>query len=504
MVTEFSIRVGFLVVLLALLLGISFTVFFQNRSSIFNRLLALELLLLSCWQFAGFLQVILLVSPLTLQPLQMIFGGMAGYVFLRLARSMAGVKKDWFDSLAFLMCSAVTIYYVIRIFYPDTGEPSAFLLLEPKARINGMPHPGYVVYTAILAAFYISGLFFIVRSYFGEQDDRSRKQLLTVVASIGVASISGIVFVNGFYILNIPMLLPLERFVMLGALCILAYSVLGQQAWSNESLLRIIQENERSLAERNRIIESELDLARLIHHRLFPEKPPRIPGYEIQGACISTDKVGGDFYDFYTRVENLGVFIADVSGHGIPAAFIASCTKMAFNHSAAHSENGSQLLKRMDVSIARRAVQSMYVTAVYIEIDYASREMSYCNAGHCPILLHRRADNSVIPLKSKGSPLGLMTGKPFELRTFQLLDGDRIVLFTDGLTESIDLARQPFGEERLRDLLITCSGQNAADVTSSVMQEILTFTGKATLEDDTTIVIVDVLPRPGESIQDAK
>lgn len=501
MVTEFAVRVAFLVLLLALLLGIAFTVYFQNRKSIFNRLLALQLLLVCFWQYAGFLHATLLVSPVALQPLQMVFGATAGFVFLILARSMAGLERGWFDAAGALSCFGVSGYYVVRIFFPETDDPSAFLWRDPSLfKPEGQPHPGYVTYTIVLAAYYISGLFFITRAYLREGDERKRKQLVTVAASIGVASLSGIIFVNGFYILNIPMLLPLERFVMLVALCILAYSVLGQGAWSNESLIQIIQEKERSLTERNRIIESELDLARLIHHRLFPEKPPRIPGFDIQGACISTDKVGGDFYDFYTRVENLGVFIADVSGHGIPAAFIASCTKMAFNYSASHSENGSQLLKRMDVSIARRAVQSMYVTAVYVEIDYASRVMSYCNAGHCPILLHRRADNAVTLLKAKGSPLGLMTGKPFELKTLQLQDGDRIVLFTDGLTESIDMARKPFGEDRLRELLLRSENQNATDVTSSVMKEILNYTGRARLEDDTTIVVVDVLPRLSEHV----
>jgi len=489
--TELAIRIAIVILLLSVLLGTALSVFFQNRKSLFNRLLALQLVLVCAWQFAGFMHAFLLIDPSILRPLQMVFGLLAGAVFLRLARAMGGRLFGWPEITAGCATVVFSIYYVLRIVFPGSGNPDEFVLIDTIPAVPATAN--YIAYTLLLTILYVGGIVVIIGARRHEADRSTRRMMLVVAGSIGVAALSGLAFNNGTYILGVQLPLHFERFIVIGALGLLAYSVLGQQAWSNETLLNIIREKEGSLAERNRIIESELDLARLIHHRLFPEKPPRVPGFDIQGACISTDKVGGDFYDFYTKVQGLGIFIADVSGHGIPAAFIASCTKMAFNYSAAHAENGSQLLKRMDVSIARRAVQSMYVTAVYAEINYANRTLAYCNAGHCPILLHRRADDTVEFLKAKGSPLGLMTGKPFEERILPLLSGDRIIFFTDGLTESVDMAKKPFGEDRFKEFIRTGRERSAGELTTSVIQEIINFTGRARLEDDSTIVVVDVL-----------
>ncbi len=491
MISNPSVTVALFVLLLSLLLGTAFSLYFHDRRNALNRLLALQLLLVAVWQYTGFLNAVLHESPHLLRPLQIIAGMGAGYVFFLLGRQTAHARAGAWEIAGAAWVLIWFIYYIIRIVLPESGNPAEFVLQ------NGVPSSGptwpYSIYTVTQAVFYVSGIACILKARRTEKDPAVRRRLVLIVLTVGLAALSGIIFINSAFILNLRSPIPFERVIVLAGLLILAYSVLGERAFSNENLIRIIRDKERALGQRNRVIESELDLARLIHSRLFPDKPPRIPGYDIQGACISTDKVGGDFYDFYTRVENLGIFIADVSGHGIPAAFIASCTKMAFNYSAGNAENGSQLLKKMDVAIARRSVQSMYVTAVYAEIDYAKRELSYCSAGHCPILLHRRADDTLVPLKAKGSPLGLMTGKAFEMKSLPLIPGDRLIFYTDGLTECINAARKPYGEEQFWEFIRNCRKKTAHEVTTEAILEILNYTGEHNLSDDTTIVVVDVL-----------
>ncbi|HMU83138.1 MAG TPA: PP2C family protein-serine/threonine phosphatase [Leptospiraceae bacterium] len=476
---------------LSLLLGTAFALYFQDRRNTLNRLLALQLILIAIWQYTGFLHALLSAGPPLVRPLQIVAGVVAAYVFFVLGRHLGRLRAGKWEAAGAAWIFLIFIYYMVRILIPDSGNAAEFVLVDGRP-VYG-PTPAYVTYTSTLSAFYGVGIFHILKARRREEDTVMRKRMLLIVLTIGAAAMSGIIFINTFYILNIQMPFPIERVIMVSALLFLGYSVLGERAFSNENLIRLVREKEKAIRDRNRVIESELDLARMIHSRLFPDKPPRIPGYDIQGACISTDKVGGDFYDFYTRLENLGIFIADVSGHGIPAAFIASCTKMAFNYSAGHAENGTQLLKKMDVAIARRAVQSMYVTAVYAEIDYASRQLSYCTAGHGPILLHRRSDNTLQHLKAKGSPLGLMTGKPFEMRTLQLIPGDRLVFFTDGLTESINHERKPYTEERFHEFVRGSAESTAHQVTTNAILEILDYSGDRNLADDTTIVVVDVL-----------
>lgn len=492
MPAEFVLRTGVLTFLLSLLLGSAVALWVQGRRSPLNRLLAFTLVLLSLWQLAGFLQTQTL--PEILFPLQMCFATLAALSFFHLTRHMIPGASPWpiriAWSLGLLQCAGYAAMTANGILDAGWFPPPLDAAVDR-------------VYTISLAVIFSAGIASGLYARTRVTEHALKARITGISLGIGVSALTSILVVNVFHYMGAAAPFAVERVVVVVALISLGIAVLHEQTSSGEHLLRVIREKEKGLAERNRIIESELDLARLIHDRLFPARPPRIPGYDIFGACISTDKVGGDFYDFYTRIDNLGVFVADVSGHGIPAAFIASCTKMAFNYSAAHSENGSTLLKKMDVAIARRSVQSMYVTAVYAEIDYHSRTLEYATGGHIPFLLHRRNGDEFFALKASGTPLGLATGKPFELRSMQLQTGDRIVLFTDGITESSDARGQPFGEEHLKQLIRRYASQSPESLVKHVLQAVPLFTGRPRLDDDSTIVVIDVL-EPQDHLHDSR
>lgn len=484
MPAEFVLRTGVLTLLISLLLGSAFAIWFQARRSPLNRLLALTLGFISIWQLVGFLQTQAL--PAILRPLQMLSGTIAALVFFHLTRHMIPGASSWPSRITWAAGLLQCLGYAALAL--DAGLSVG--LIE---NTEGANHVASGVYTASLALIYTGGIASGVYARAKVTEYSVKRRITGISLGIGGSALTSILIVNVFYFSGVEAPFAVERAVVVVALISLAMAVLHEQTTSNEHLLRVIREKEKGLGERNRIIENELDMARLIHDRLFPARPPRIPGYDIFGACISTDKVGGDFYDFYTRIENLGIFVADVSGHGIPAAFIASCTKMAFNYSAAHSENGSTLLKKMDVAIARRSVQSMYVTAVYAEIDYQTRVLQYATGGHIPFLLHRRTTDEFFALKASGTPLGLATGKPFELKQIQLHIGDRIVIYTDGITESTDARGEPFGDEHLKQLIRRYAAQSAESLVQHILQAVPLFTGRPRLDDDSTIVVIDVL-----------
>lgn len=476
---DLVIRTCVLTLLVSLLLGAAFAIWFQGRRSPLNRLLAVTLGLIALWQLSGFLRT--LAFPATFEAAQLISGTLAALSFFQLTRQMIPRSRHW--PVRFAWAAGIVLCVLSWVFaIPEDHYPA----------------PVNVIYTATLTLLYSGGIASGLFARLKISEHAMKRRVTGITLGIGASALTSILIVTAFSHHGLEPPFAVERVVVVVALISLGLAVLHDQSSSNEHLLRVIREKEKGLAERNRIIETELDLARLIHDRLFPSRPPRIPGYDISGACISTDKVGGDFYDFYTRIENLGVFVADVSGHGIPAAFIASCTKMAFNYSAAHSENVSMLLKKMDVAVARRSVQSMYVTAVYAEIDYATRTLHYATGGHIPFLVYRRPTGEFFSLKASGTPLGLATGKPFEQGSMQLYAGDRIILFTDGITESSDSSGQPFGEEHLRQLVRKYANQSAESLVQHVLQAVPIYTGKPRLDDDSTIVVVDVLELPDE------
>ena len=189
------------------------------------------------------------------------------------------------------------------------------------------------------------------------------------------------------------------------------------RAWTIESLLDII-------AERNREIEEELETARLLQRRLLPGGDLDAPGCRFGAAYIPMDKVGGDFYDHATADGSIRLFIADVSGHGLPGAFLATVTKVALDGITERPAASGVLLKLND-SIIRATVNNNYVTAFYCIIDPGMRSLRYCSAGHLPQFLFRSRTGECLPMKTPGMPLGWFGG--LSLQESGSEPGDRLI-----------------------------------------------------------------------------
>jgi len=239
--------------------------------------------------------------------------------------------------------------------------------------------------------------------------------------------------------------------------------------------------------ERERMaIDNELTTAREIQRSILPKEMPSVAGLRVSAGYDPASSVAGDLYDFIAVDESrTGVLVADVAGHGVPAALIASMVKIAFSSQARLADDPSALMAELN-AILRRDVRRAFVTATYLWFDMASRRVTVCNAGHAPPLLFR--DGSFLELGGAGVLLGRFASARYTAVATELQAGDRIVAFTDGIVEARNARDEQFGEERLR----------ASIARSATIDELIAevHAWRAATDpaeaDDLTVVVVEV------------
>jgi phosphoserine phosphatase RsbU/P len=258
-----------------------------------------------------------------------------------------------------------------------------------------------------------------------------------------------------------------------------------------ESAIRAAQESDahKQIESQLHAQEHEINEARAIQEGFLPKDIPQISGYEIVGAWQSARIVGGDYFDVLPFDDNiLGLCIADVAGKGMPAALLMSNLQAAVRGLASTAFPPNELAERWNALLLRNIAIDRFITFFYAQLDGVSGELRYVNAGHnAPVVMHR--DGSHHRLEAGGGVLGIFPRQKFELGTITLEHGDRMVLFTDGVTEAGNLDGEEFGEERLIDLIRDHRTTSAKDL----QQQILTAAGDFTRHnwsDDATLLVV--------------
>ncbi len=254
-------------------------------------------------------------------------------------------------------------------------------------------------------------------------------------------------------------------------------------------MIKIIVDNFRR--ERTRV-EDELEVARRLQLRLLPGIVPEIPGYSLHAVYRPMEKVGGDFYDYHVTDDTVDLFIADVTGHGLSSAFLATITKMAFEYERS-SGTTAEILARLNEAVLRSTVNNNFVTAVYCVIDCHDRLMHCARAGHFPPLLYRRGTCVIEEIIPHGKPLGWLANPGIEEINVQLSPGDRLVLYTDGITECFSARGQMFGLARFKDFILDHPGQPPAEFCGLLLEELRRFADSDIFDDDITLVVLDVI-----------
>ncbi|TGK49237.1 response regulator [Leptospira kanakyensis] len=240
-------------------------------------------------------------------------------------------------------------------------------------------------------------------------------------------------------------------------------------------------------------IKAELKLAKKIQDSSLPLHPPTGERAKIVSRYNPMTAIGGDYYDFHTPDEySLGVVVADVSGHGIPAAIVAAMFKMAFNLQKHVSKKPNEVLKRIN-KLLLDSIHKQFVTACYLFFDLKNHRILYASAGHPPVAFYRRETNKVELVRPRGRILGCFPEIPDEILDIPFNVGDRVILYTDGISEARNPSGDMFGDERLSHYILENSTNKSADLfADGLLDRVKEFCGKPIPDDDITLVVVDL------------
>jgi phosphoserine phosphatase RsbU/P len=240
-------------------------------------------------------------------------------------------------------------------------------------------------------------------------------------------------------------------------------------------------------------VSRELELAREIQQSILPHALPDTAGLRVAARYLPMSDIGGDFYDFDTqRANRLGVLVADVTGHGVPAALVASMVKIAFVAEAGRLDNPGLVLTSMNRTLCGR-FEGAYVTACCSVIDPIRRTLGYASAGH-PAPLLRGSDGRVSQLDQRGLLLAFDATAQYATAEVALNAGDRVVFFSDGLVEACNARDEFFGDARLEQLLVAGTAGTPEQFVDCIVAELRRWVGSDRhLQDDVTVVVVDVV-----------
>lgn len=254
----------------------------------------------------------------------------------------------------------------------------------------------------------------------------------------------------------------------------------------------------RYIAEAAARIDKELEYAKQIQLSALPTNFPNGEDYSIYAQMIAAKEVGGDFYDFYKLSDTTVAFLAaDVSGKGIPAAMFMMTAKTIIKDLAETGMAVNDIFTKANEKLCENNESGMFVTAWMGILDITTGKMQFANAGHNPPLL-KRADGSFEYLKTRaGFVLAGMEGVRYRAGELMLYPGDRLFLYTDGVTEATNTESKLYGEERLLDFMNRNSGVKATLVLPALKADIDEFVGKAPQFDDITMLMFDYKPEKG-------
>ena len=243
----------------------------------------------------------------------------------------------------------------------------------------------------------------------------------------------------------------------------------------------------RTIAREQKLIavEQELETARRIQISILPAHPPQMEGLRIAARYQPMNEVAGDFYDFI-RLDGrrVTILVADVSGHGVPAALIASMLKVGFAAQSHNASNPAAILAGLNLTLGG-LLAGQFVTAACVFVDLDSRMVTYSGAGHPPSLLFRQPNREVVELSENGLFLGPFRHARYANATASFQPGDRLLLYTDGIVEATFKDHEPFGGERLKDFTRKVDAAEPALFVEQLFQAV----SGPVQEDDLTVVV---------------
>jgi serine phosphatase RsbU (regulator of sigma subunit) len=274
---------------------------------------------------------------------------------------------------------------------------------------------------------------------------------------------------------------------------------LGSLAASFNQMTEYVQQlvRERVLKER---MERELEIAREVQEQLFPDHAPQMDHLDISGICLPARVVSGDYFDYLSLDGNeLGLAVGDICGKGISAALLMANLQATLRSNAmSYQQNGEIQCKRTVAEIVQRMNRQMYsytasnkfATLFYGVYNDTDGTLTYCNAGHNPPLYIE--GNTVLPLRTGGTVIGIFGDSTFEQETIQLNAGGILVAFTDGIVESVNEYGEEFGDNRIIQLVEQYGSLDAGTIKTRIVEAVLAWTFAEERADDMTLIVAKI------------
>lgn len=242
------------------------------------------------------------------------------------------------------------------------------------------------------------------------------------------------------------------------------------------------------LRRMNQQMTRDLQIARRVQEALVPQRAFTSPRIEIRSAYIPSEVLSGDFYDYFTVDDIMYLFVADVSGHGLPAAILVSLLKSYIHTEAANDKSLAAFMARLNDFLFSVSLPTQFATAALFRVD-AGRELVYSNAAHPPFLLHQRQSGKTILLEQPSNLLGAMPHMQFEECRVKVAPGDTLFVYTDGLTDRVDANGEFYSIDRVAAVLDNHGGAGVGAVYDAIYADVSAFAATEEFKDDIAFVL---------------
>jgi sigma-B regulation protein RsbU (phosphoserine phosphatase) len=250
-----------------------------------------------------------------------------------------------------------------------------------------------------------------------------------------------------------------------------------------------------SMANEKKRLDHDLEIARDIQRILLPSEAPAIKGFQISGINSPARQVSGDYFD-YIQVdeERLGVAIADVSGKGVPASLIMAICRSVLRAEAARNPSPADVLRKVNRQLYPDIKEDMFISMAYLILNHQRDGIMLARAGHDAPLLYKRQSQTVTPIKPPGMVVGIDSGNVFDRITVDfavpLERDDCLVLYTDGVTETLNAEEDEFGLDRMMQSVRASAIDGAQAIVRKIIEDVRDFTGSVPQNDDITLIAI--------------
>jgi phosphoserine phosphatase RsbU/P len=250
-----------------------------------------------------------------------------------------------------------------------------------------------------------------------------------------------------------------------------------------------------SMANEKKRLDHDLEIARDIQRILLPSEAPAINGFQISGINVPARQVSGDYFDYiHVDQERLGVAIADVSGKGVPASLIMAICRSVLRAEAAGNPSPADVLRKVNRQLYPDIKEDMFISMAYLVLDHQHDGVTLARAGHDAPLWYQRQSQTVTPVKSPGMVVGIDGGSVFDRLTADfavpLERNDCLVLYTDGVTETLNSDGDEFGVDRMMQSVRDSANDGAQAIVKRITEDVREFTGSVPQNDDMTLIAI--------------